>query len=158
MQKTMTCLWMEDWIEEAVNFYVSLFDNSRITEVSRYNEATPEMAGKVLVIGFELAGTKYMALNGGPVFKPNEAMSIFVNCKDQAEVDRLWTAIVGNGGEESQCGWCRDRYGFSWQIVPEAMSRYITGPDKAGATRAMQAMLTMKKLDLATLERAYAGA
>jgi len=158
MQKTMTCLWMEDWIEEAVNFYVSLFDNSRITEVSRYNEATPEMAGKVLVIGFELAGTKYMALNGGPVFKPNEAMSIFVNCKDQAEVDRLWNAIVGNGGEESQCGWCRDRYGFSWQIVPEAMSRYITGPDKAGATRAMQAMLTMKKLDLATLERAYAGA
>lgn len=158
MQKTVTCLWMEDWIEEAVNFYVSLFENSRITEVSRYNDAMPDMAGKVLVMNFELAGTAYMAINGGPVFKPNEAMSLFVNCKDQAEVDRLWSAIVGNGGEESQCGWCKDRYGFSWQIVPEAMAGYITGPDKAGATRAMQAMLKMKKLDLATLERAYAGA
>jgi predicted 3-demethylubiquinone-9 3-methyltransferase (glyoxalase superfamily) len=157
MQKTLTCLWMDDWIEEAVNFYVSLLENSRILEVSYYNDATPDMAGKILVINFELAGTKYMAINGGPIFRPNEAISIFVNCKDQAEVDRLWNAIIGNGGEESQCGWCKDRYGFSWQIVPEAMSSYISGPDKAGATRAMQAMLTMKKLDLAALERAYAA-
>jgi len=148
---------MDDRIEEAVNFYVSLFEDSRITDTARYNDATPEMAGKVLTMSFELAGTRYMALNGGPIFQPNEAVSIFVNCRDQAEVDRLWDALVGNGGAESQCGWCRDRYGFSWQIVPEAMPNYIAGPDKARAARAMQAMLAMKKLDLAMIERAYAA-
>lgn len=157
MQKTLTCLWMDDRIEEAVNFYVSLLDNSRITNVARYNDATPGMAGKVLTMSFELAGTSYMALNGGPIFQPNEAVSIFVNCKDQAEVDRLWDAIIGNGGTESRCGWCKDRYGFSWQIVPEAMPNYIAGPDNARASRAMQAMLTMKKLDLAAIEQAYAA-
>lgn len=157
MQHTMTCLWMDNWIEEAVNFYVSLFPNSRILDTSRYPDTMGEMAGRVLVMNFELDGVRYMALNGGPVFKYSEAVSIFVNCKDQAEVDRLWNALIANGGSESQCGWLKDRYGLSWQIVPVEMSDYIAGPDKAGAERAMAAMMKMSKLDLATIKQAYAG-
>jgi predicted 3-demethylubiquinone-9 3-methyltransferase (glyoxalase superfamily) len=157
MQRTVTCLWMDDWIEEAVNFYVSLFPNSRILDVAHYPESMGNMAGKTLVMNFELDGTRYMALNGGPNFKYTEAVSIFVNCEDQAEVDRLWNTLTANGGSESQCGWLKDRFGLSWQIVPVAMVNYLAGPDKAGANRAMQAMLKMSKLDLATLEKAYAG-
>lgn len=157
MQHTMTCLWMDNWIEEAVNFYVSLFPNSRILDASRYPDSMGEMAGKPLVMNFELDGVRYMALNGGPVFKYTEAISIFVNCKDQAEVDRLWSALIANGGSESQCGWLKDRYGLSWQIVPVEMSHYIAGPDKAAANRAMQAMLKMSKIDLAAIKSAYAG-
>jgi predicted 3-demethylubiquinone-9 3-methyltransferase (glyoxalase superfamily) len=157
MPHTMTCLWMDNWIEEAVNFYVSLFPNSRVLDASRYPDSMGEMAGKPLVMNFELDGVRYMALNGGPVFKYTEAISIFVNCKDQAEVDRLWSALIANGGSESQCGWLKDRYGLSWQIVPVEMSDYIAGPDKAAANRAMQAMLKMSKIDLAAIKSAYAG-
>jgi predicted 3-demethylubiquinone-9 3-methyltransferase (glyoxalase superfamily) len=117
-----------------------------------------EMAGKTLVINFELDGTRYMALNGGPIFTYSEAISIFVNCADQAEVDRLWDALTANGGSESQCGWLKDRFGLSWQIVPTEMASYVSGPDKAGADRAMQAMLKMSKIDLATIKDAYANA
>lgn len=157
MQHTMTCLWMADWIEEAVNFYVSLFPNSRVVDVARYPEAMPGMAGKVLVMNFELDGLRYMALNGGDNFPFTEAMSIYVNCADQAEVDRLWTALLANGGVESMCGWLKDRFGLSWQIVPKDMSSYIAGPDKAGANRAMQAMMKMRKLDIGAIAAAYAG-
>ena len=157
MQKITTSFWMDDWIEDAVNFYVSLFKDSRITNVSRYGEAMPDMKGKVLAINFELEGQKYMAINGGPNFPFTEAISLFVSCEDQAEVDRYWTALTADGGKESQCGWLKDRFGLSWQIIPAALPRLLGGPDRAGAQRAMQAMLKMKKIDVAGLEQAYAG-
>ena len=157
MQKITTSFWMADWIEDAVNFYVSLFKDSRITNVSRYGEAMPDMKGKVLAINFELEGQKYMAINGGPNFPFTEAISLFVSCEDQAEVDRYWTALTADGGKESQCGWLKDRFGLSWQIIPAALPRLLGGPDRAGAQRAMQAMLKMKKIDVAGLEQAYAG-
>jgi predicted 3-demethylubiquinone-9 3-methyltransferase (glyoxalase superfamily) len=157
MQKIVTSLWMDDWIEDAVNFYVSIFKNSRITDTSRYGDAVPEMKGKVLAMNFELEGQQYMAINGGPIFPFTEAISLFVNCEDQTEVDHYWNVLTANGGAESQCGWLKDRYGLSWQIVPTALPRLLGGPDKVGAQRAMQAMLQMKKIDIATLEKAYAG-
>jgi len=157
MQKIITSLWMDDWIEDAVNFYVSIFKNSRITDTSRYGNAVPEMKGKVLAMNFELEGQKYLAINGGPMFPFTEAISLFVNCEDQIEVDHYWNVLTANGGTESQCGWLKDKYGLSWQIVPKALPSLIGGPDKAGAQRAMQAMLQMKRLDIATLEKAYAG-
>jgi predicted 3-demethylubiquinone-9 3-methyltransferase (glyoxalase superfamily) len=157
MPHTMTCLWMDDRIEEAVQFYLSLFPNSRITDMSRYPDSMGGMAGKVLVINFDLDGVRYMALNGGPQFKYTEAISIFVNCADQAEVDRLWNTLTANGGSEGPCGWCKDRYGLSWQIAPVEMPTYLNGPDKAGANRAMQAMMKMHKIDLAAIREAYAG-
>jgi len=149
---------MDDRIDEAVNFYVSLFPNSRVLDISYYPDSMEEMAGKTLVINFELDRTRYMALNGGPIFTYSEAISIFVNCANQAEVDRLWDALTANGGSESQCGWLKDRFGLSWQIVPTEMASYVSGPDKAGADRAMQAMLKMSKIDLATIKEAYANA
>jgi predicted 3-demethylubiquinone-9 3-methyltransferase (glyoxalase superfamily) len=157
MQKIVTSFWMADWIEEAITFYVSLFKNSKILDISRYGAAMPEMQGKVLTINFELEGQRYLAINGGPGFPFTEAISLFVNCEDQAEVDHYWTALTANGGSESQCGWLKDRFGLSWQIVPAALPRLLGGPDKAGAQRAMQAMLKMKKIDVAGLEQAYAG-
>jgi predicted 3-demethylubiquinone-9 3-methyltransferase (glyoxalase superfamily) len=157
MQKIVTSFWMADWIEEAVTFYVSLFKNSKILDISRYGDAMPDMKGKVLTINFELEGQRYLAINGGPIFPFTPAISLFVNCTDQAEVDRYWTALTANGGSESECGWLKDRFGLSWQIVPEALPRLIGGPDKAGAQRAMQAMLKMKKIDIAALETAYAS-
>lgn len=157
MQHTVTCLWMDDRIDEAVEFYVSLFPNSRVLDVSHYPDAMGKMAGKTLVMNFELDGVRYMALNGGPIFKFSEAISIFVNCADQREVDRLWNTLTANGGSESECGWLKDRFGLSWQIVPVEMSDYIAGPDKAGANRAMHAMLKMRKIDLAAIKSAYAG-
>jgi len=151
MQKIKPCLWFDDRIEEAVKFYTGLFKNSRILETSHYPD------GRVLVIVFEIDGEEIMALNGGPEFKFTEAVSLFVDCEDQAEVDRYWNALTADGGKESQCGWLKDKYGLSWQIVPNAMSRYLGGNDKAGAARAMQAMMKMSKIVLADLEKAYAG-
>ena len=151
MQKIVTCLWMDNWIEDAVNLYVSLFKNSKITNVAHYGD------GRVLTINFELEGQRYMALNGGPNFPFTEAVSLFVNCVDQAEVDRYWNALTANGGKESQCGWLKDRFGLSWQIIPDALPRLLGGPDKAGAQRAMQAMLQMQRISVAGLEKAYAG-
>jgi predicted 3-demethylubiquinone-9 3-methyltransferase (glyoxalase superfamily) len=157
MEKIVTSLWMSDWIEEAVGFYVSLFEGSRIVRENRYGDAVPGMEGKVLTIEFELAGRPYLAINGGPGFPFTEAISLMVDCEDQAEVDRYWDALVAGGGSESQCGWCKDRFGLSWQIVPRALNRTVGGPDEAGAGRAMKAMLGMKKLDVAALEKAYKG-
>lgn len=153
-QKVRTCLWFDHEAEEAVNFYVSLFPNSRIVDIAHYNEAGPGKPGSVLMVTFQLAGVEYLALNGGPIFKFTEAISISVDCVDQAEVDRLWEKL-GEGGSYSRCGWLKDRYGLSWQIAPSRVVELISGPDKAGAKRAMEAMMTMAKLDIAAVEAAY---
>lgn len=155
-QKVRTCLWFDREAEEAANFYVSLFPNSRILDIARYGEAGPGKPGSVLMVTFELAGALFLALNGGPVFKFNEAISLSVDCADQAEVDALWEKLSA-GGQRNRCGWLKDRYGLSWQIVPTRLPEFIGGPDKVGARRAMEAMLQMSKLDIAALEKAYAG-
>jgi len=157
MQKITTFLWFKDQAEQAASFYTSIFKNSRITNVSRYGEGGPGQPGSAMIVNFELDGQEFMALNGGPEFKFTEAISLFVDCADQAEVDRLWAKLTADGGEESMCGWLKDKYGLSWQIVPSDLGKYIGGPDPAGAQRAMQAMLQMRKLDLAALQRAYEG-
>jgi predicted 3-demethylubiquinone-9 3-methyltransferase (glyoxalase superfamily) len=157
MQKIVTFLWFDTEAEEAARFYVSLLPNSKLGAIARYGAAGPGEAGRVMTVAFELNGQPFVALNGGPAFRPNEAVSLQVPCDDQAEIDRLWSAIVGAGGQESQCGWCKDRWGFSWQITPARMPELLGGPDPAAARRAMEAMLQMKKLDIAALEGARAG-
>jgi predicted 3-demethylubiquinone-9 3-methyltransferase (glyoxalase superfamily) len=155
-QKIRPCLWFDTEAEEAANFYVVLIPGSRIVDVVRNSEAGPGKAGSALMVTFELAGAQYLALNGGPVFKFTEAISLSVDCADQAEVDYFWEKL-GAGGSYSRCGWLKDRYGLSWQIVPGRLPELLGGADKAGARRTMEAMLQMRKIDVATLERAYAG-
>jgi predicted 3-demethylubiquinone-9 3-methyltransferase (glyoxalase superfamily) len=157
MPKIQPCLWFDDRIEEAVNFYVEVFGDAEILDISRYGDAGPLPAGTVMVMNFRLRDQSFMALNGGPHFKFSEAVSFYVNCESQAEVDYFWEKLTADGGEESQCGWLKDKYGLSWQIAPERMGELVSGPDPAGAKRAMEAMLKMKKIDLAAIERAYAG-
>lgn len=153
MQKITTCLWFDTQAEEAAHFYTSLFDNSRIVEVQHYTDAVPDRAGQVMLVVFELDGQRFMALNGGPEFPPTEAASLYVDCADQNEVDRLWTRLT-NGGQESQCGWLKDRYGLSWQIIPRQLTELLNDPDPARATRATQAMLGMRKIDVHQLLQA----
>lgn len=157
MQKITTFLWFDDQAEEAVNFYTSLFQDAKVLEVSRYGEAGPGPAGEVMVINFQLAGQEFTALNGGPQFKFNEAISLVVNCESQAEVDRLWEELTADGGEESMCGWLKDKYGLSWQIVPTVLGKLASDPDPVKAQRVIQAMLQMRKLDIAELQKAYEG-
>jgi predicted 3-demethylubiquinone-9 3-methyltransferase (glyoxalase superfamily) len=157
MQKITPCLWFDHQAEEAARFYTGLFENSRLLEFTRCAENMPLPAGTVLTVTFELDGQRFMALNGGPLFKFNEAISMFVNCKTQEEVDALWASLT-EGGEESQCGWLKDRYGVSWQIVPEGLNELLFSPDAERAGRATRCMLTMKKLDLAQIRQAYDGA
>jgi predicted 3-demethylubiquinone-9 3-methyltransferase (glyoxalase superfamily) len=158
MSKITPCLWFNGDAEEAVNFYVSLLRDSGIDTVQRNTVDGPGgKAGTVLVVEFTLAGVRFMAINGGMSVEYTHAVSFKIDCADQAEVDRLWDALLANGGEASRCGWLRDRFGVSWQIVPTALPKYIGGPDRAGAGRAMQAMLGMVKLDIAALKRAYEG-
>ncbi len=157
MPSITPCLWFDNQGEEAAAFYTSLFENSRIVDVARYGEAGPGPAGEVMTVVFELDGRRFTALNGGPLFKFNEAVSFQVDCRDQEEVDRLWNSLT-DGGEESQCGWLKDRYGFSWQVVPEGMDELFSDPDPGRAQRAMQAMLGMRKLDVAALRAAADGA
>jgi predicted 3-demethylubiquinone-9 3-methyltransferase (glyoxalase superfamily) len=157
MQKITTFLWFDDQAETAANFYTSIFKNSKITNVARYGEGDPGEPGSAMIVNFEIDGQEFMAMNGGPQFKFTEAVSLFVNCEDQAEVDRLWAKLTADGGEESQCGWLKDKYGLSWQIIPSDLGKYLGGSDPAGAQRAMQAMLQMRKLDIAALQRAYEG-
>ena len=157
MSKIKPCLWFDDRIEEAVNFYVSLFPDSKITETSRYPEGGPGEPGKVMVMNFNLSGTDFMALNGGPEFKFTEAVSFVISCETQDEVDDYWTKL-SEGGEEGPCGWLKDKYGLSWQIVPSGMEETLNGPDKEGSKRAFAAMVQMGKIDVAELERAYRGA
>jgi predicted 3-demethylubiquinone-9 3-methyltransferase (glyoxalase superfamily) len=155
MHKITPFLWFNDNAEEAVNLYVSIFKNSKINSVSRYGDVGPGQPGKVMTINFELDGLTLTALNGGPYYKFTEAISLEVDCESQAEVDELWDKLIADGGEPSQCGWLKDKFGLSWQIVPTAMMELIQGPDPAGSQRAMAAMLKMSKLDLDELKRAY---
>ncbi len=157
MSKISPCLWFDGEAEEAAKFYVSLLPDSRIEKVQKNPVDSPAgKAGSVLVVEFTLAGQRFMALNGGTRFEHTHAISFKIDCADQAEVDRLWDAL-SDGGSVEQCGWLKDRYGVSWQIVPTALVQYLGGPDPAGAQRAMQAMMGMVKLDIAGLKRAYEG-
>ncbi|WOH16929.1 VOC family protein [Paenarthrobacter sp. GOM3] len=150
MQKISTCLWFDGQAEEAAQFYTSTFDNSSM------GPATPGPGGKALTVEFEIEGRQFMGLNGGPMFRFNEAVSMVVHCGSQEEVDRYWDALL-SGGEESQCGWLKDRFGLSWQVVPTAMAGLLNGPDREGSQRAMEAMLKMRKLDINVLQKAYDG-
>jgi predicted 3-demethylubiquinone-9 3-methyltransferase (glyoxalase superfamily) len=156
-QKISTCLWFNTEAEEAAKFYTSLFENSRVTGLSRYGKGARMPEGTVLVVTFELAGTEFMALNGGPLFPFTEASSLVVRCDSQAEIDRLWNALTAEGGKEVQCGWLKDRYGLSWQIIPTRIRDMMQDTDQAKIDRVMAAVLTMVKIDLAKLEAAYRG-
>jgi predicted 3-demethylubiquinone-9 3-methyltransferase (glyoxalase superfamily) len=146
-------LWFDTQSEEAARFYTSVFPNSKITNVTHYTDAGPREAGMVLTVEFELDGQTFTAINGGPEFTFDEAISLLVHCKDQAEVDYYW-AQLGEGGEEGPCGWLKDRYGLSWQVFPEEAGSILGDPDPARASRAMTALLGMKKLDVAALRAA----
>ncbi|UVJ37801.1 VOC family protein [Arthrobacter sp. CJ23] len=150
MQKISTCLWFDSEAEEAAGFYTSLFAGSSI------GQTMPGPDGKAITVEFQIEGREFTALNGGPAFNFTEGVSLVVNCATQEEVDKYWDALVA-GGEESQCGWLKDKYGLSWQIVPTALPGLLTGPDAAGAQRAMEAMLQMQKLDINVLQKAYDG-
>ena len=153
MTRITPCLWFDTEGEEAATFYVSLFKNSRITDVSRYGEAGPRPAGTVMVVSFELDGQPFTALNGGPEFTFDEAISFQIDCQSQEEVDHYWGALT-EGGEEGPCGWLKDRYGVSWQVVPSALIALIQDPDPGRSQRAMAAMMTMKKIDIAAVQAA----
>lgn len=162
IQKIAPCLWFDDQAEEAARFYTGIFKNSKIVTVARYGKAGHEVhgrpAGTVMTVAFELEGQAFTALNGGPVFKFNEAISFQVNCETQAEVDYYWEKLSEGGDVKAQqCGWLKDRYGVSWQVVPRGLVEMITDPDSEKSGRAMEAMLRMKKLDIAELKRAYGG-
>ena len=158
MSKISPCLWFDGEAEEAAKFYVSLLPDSRIEKVQKNPVDSPAgKAGTVLLVEFTLAGQRFMALNGGTRFEYTHAVSFKIDCADQAEVDRLWDALLSGGGEPNRCGWLKDRYGLSWQIVPTALPKYLGGADRAGAQRAMQAMMQMVKLDIAALKKAYEG-
>ncbi len=156
MPKVHPFLWFDTQAEEAANFYVSLFPNSEVHSVMRNPPGTPGLEGTVLTVDFELDGYRVTALNGGPIFRFSEAVSFVIDCQDQAEVDLYWNALT-QGGAESRCGWLKDRFGFSWQVVPKQLFETIGGPDAEGRKRAVAAMMQMHKLDVAKLEAAYAG-
>lgn len=154
MQKITPFLWFDNQAEEAVNFYLSIFKNSKILSMTRYSEAGPGPQGSVMTIKFQLDGQEFVALNGGPVFKFTEAISFVVNCEMQEEVDEYWEKLADEG-EEVQCGWLKDKYGMSWQIIPTTLVQLLSDPDSAKAQSVMQAMLQMKKIDIAGLKNAY---
>jgi predicted 3-demethylubiquinone-9 3-methyltransferase (glyoxalase superfamily) len=154
LQKITPCLWFNFNAEEAVNHYLSIFKNAKILETLRYGEAMPALKGKVLTLRFELEGQQFLALNAGPQFPFTEAISLSVDCVDQLEVDRLWARLT-EGGSEGNCSWLKDKFGLSWQIVPRALVTMLNDPDAEKATRVMQAMMTMGKIDIARLQRAY---
>ena len=156
MQKITPFLWFNDNAEEAVNFYISIFKNSKLLNVARYGEAGPGANGTVMTATFQLNGQEFVALNGGPHFKFTEAISFVVNCETQEEVDEFWEKL-SEGGEESQCGWLKDKYGLSWQIVPTVLMEMYQDKDTAKTNRLMEAMLKMGKLDIKALKQAYEG-
>ena len=160
MPKITPCIWFDTQAEEAANLYTALFPNSKINDVTHYQgKAVIEVSGKpegsVLTVEFELDGQQFTALNGGPMFKLTEAISFVIHCQDQAEVDHYWEGLTKDGGAESQCGWCKDKFGVSWQVVPEVLEKLLSGPDSKKSEQAMAAMLEMKKLDIAALQAAY---
>src|SRR2546422_3615202 len=154
-------LWFDDKAEEAVNFYVSIFNNSKIGSITRYGDEAAEVSGRpkgtVMTVAFQLEGQEFMALNGGPHFKFTEAISFVVKCETQEEVDDLWEKLSEGGGEKIQCGWLKDKYGVSWQIVPTILGEMISDPNRAKSQRVMEAMLKMKKIEIEGLKRAYSG-
>jgi len=154
--RIVPCLWFDTQAEEAARFYTSIFKNSRITAVSHYAENMPMPKGTVLTVRFELDGQEHLAMNGGPMFHFTEAISLMVECKNQQEIDFYWDRLL-DGGSEAQCGWLKDKYGLSWQVVPTPMLAMLMDPDEGKSGRAMEAMMKMKKLDIAALERAYSG-
>jgi predicted 3-demethylubiquinone-9 3-methyltransferase (glyoxalase superfamily) len=158
MQKITPFLWFNENAQEAVNFYISIFKNSKIFSISRYDEAGAKASGRpkdsVMVVSFQLEGQEFTAINGGPEFRFTEAISFVVNCKTQEEVDKLWFKL-SKGGEEGQCGWLKDKFGLSWQIVPTKLGEMLSDPDSKKTERVMQAMLKMKKIDINTLKQAY---
>jgi predicted 3-demethylubiquinone-9 3-methyltransferase (glyoxalase superfamily) len=156
MQKITTFLWYDDRAEEAASFYVSLFKNSRINSVTRYGDAGPGPKGQAMIVSFNLEGQDFTALNGGPHYKFTPAISLFVNCETQAEVDGLWDKLSA-GGRIDRCGWLQDKYGLSWQIIPSALMRLMSDPDPEKSARVMKAMLQMDKIDIQGLQRAYDG-
>ena len=156
MKPITPCLWFDEEAEEAAAFYTSIFPNSRVLGVSRYSEAGPKPAGTVMTVDFELNGQPFVALNGGPEFTFNEALSFQVHCKDQAEVDDYWKRLT-DGGEEITCGWLKDKFGLAWQIVPDRLLELVTSSDPATAERAARAMFEMKKIDIAAVEKAAAS-
>ena len=162
MQKITPMLWFDGKAEEAANFYVSLFKDSKIGDILRYDEASAQAAGgkvgSVLTIEFELEGQKFVGLNGGPQFKFTEAVSFVINCDTQEEVDKFWNKLTADGGEESQCGWLKDKYGLSWQVTPTILVDMINDKNPAKAKAAMEAMMQMKKIDIPTLQKAYDAA
>jgi predicted 3-demethylubiquinone-9 3-methyltransferase (glyoxalase superfamily) len=155
-QKITPNLWFDTQAEEAAEFYVSVFKNSQIVNITRYTEAGPRPAGMVLTVEFDLDGQRFVGINGGPEFTFDEAVSFQITCADQDEIDYYWERLT-DGGQEGPCGWCKDRFGLSWQVVPGGMAELFADPDQQRATRAMQAMLKMSKLDLAALQRAADG-
>ena len=160
MQKITPCLWFDNQAEEAAKFYVSIFKDAKILKTSYYEGKEVEKVsgmkeGTVLTVLFELNGEKIMALNGGPIFHFSEAVSLMIDCKDQEEVDYFWDKLTADGGEESQCGWLKDKFGFSWQVVPSVMDKLLNSDNKQKSEAAMNAMLKMKKLDIKTLQEAY---
>jgi predicted 3-demethylubiquinone-9 3-methyltransferase (glyoxalase superfamily) len=162
VQRITPCLWFDDQAQEAVEFYTAIFPNSKIAKVARYGEAGREAHGRppgsVMTVAFELDGQAFTALNGGPIFKFNEAISLQINCETQEEVDHYWNKLSKGGDDKAQqCGWLKDKYGLSWQVVPRALVELISDPDPQKSGRVMEAMLKMKKIDIDQLKRAYAG-
>jgi predicted 3-demethylubiquinone-9 3-methyltransferase (glyoxalase superfamily) len=157
VDKPTPCLWFDTQGEEAATFYTSVFPNSRIVDVQRYGSAGPREEGSVMTVSFELNGQRFVALNGGPEFTFNEAVSFQVECETQEEVDMFWSTL-SEGGEEGPCGWLKDKFGLSWQIVPKVLLELVNGPDREKSQRVMAAMLTMRKIEIAGLERAAAQA
>jgi predicted 3-demethylubiquinone-9 3-methyltransferase (glyoxalase superfamily) len=157
MQKISTCLWFDGKAEEAMNFYMSVFKNGKVANVMRYGEAGPGPKGSVLAVTFELEGQEFIGLNGGPDFQFTPAISMFVKCQTQAEVDDYWEKLLAGGGKPQHCGWLTDKYGVSWQIVPSVLGDMLRDKDAAKSQRAMQAMLQMVKLDIAVLKKAFEG-
>ena len=157
MQKIVTNLWFDGQVEEALELYTSLFADSRVKQILRYAEGGMGQPGDIMTAEFELAGQEFCIVNGGPHFKHSPAMSLLVNCDDQAEVDRLWERLTADGGEEGRCGWLTDRFGVSWQITPVALGEMMNSSDPAAVERVTAAFLGMKKLDVAALEKAFGG-
>ena len=158
MTRITPCLWYDGKAEEAANLYASIFPDSSVDAVHRSPSDYPNgKAGDVLTVDFTVMGMKFLGLNGGPHFTFDEAVSFIIHTKDQAETDRYWDALLASGGKASECGWIKDRFGLSWQITPQRLLDMMTSPDKAAAKRAMEAMMTMSKIDIATLESAFAG-
>jgi len=157
MQKITPFLWFDNQAEEAMHFYTSIFKNSKVGKVTRYGDGAPMPKGTVMTASFELDGLQFTALNGGPIFKFTEAVSFDISCKSQEEVDYYWEKLIAGGGQASQCGWLKDKYGLSWQVVPTVLHELLADKDRAKANRVMQAMLAMKKIDIGKLQEAAAA-